>query len=287
MGPLDNLVGMQYRIDHLENLRADAMDLVVHPPLAVVGEVEDFTWGPGVEITLDEGGSIQALTRDMGGIISAANEITALEARMELYAGAPREAMGIRSPGEKTMFEVQQLSNAAGRIFQEKIINFEVELEEPSLNSMLEVSVRNLDTNDIIKVMDDDIGVEVFKTITKDDITASGILRPVGARHFAQQSQDIQTLLGFVNSPLAEFIKPHISGKAVYKMVEGLSNMESFKLFSDFAQVYEQTELANVTNDMQEQFQADATAPPLGGSTAALAAPPTAPTAPPTQPEGV
>lgn len=31
MGPLDNLVGMQYRIDHLENLKADAMDLAVHP----------------------------------------------------------------------------------------------------------------------------------------------------------------------------------------------------------------------------------------------------------------
>ena len=29
MGPLDNLVGAQYRIDHLENLKADAMDLMV------------------------------------------------------------------------------------------------------------------------------------------------------------------------------------------------------------------------------------------------------------------
>lgn len=29
MGPLDNIVGMQYRIDHLENLKADAMDLAV------------------------------------------------------------------------------------------------------------------------------------------------------------------------------------------------------------------------------------------------------------------
>jgi hypothetical protein len=27
MGPLDNLVGLQYRLDHLENLKADAMDL--------------------------------------------------------------------------------------------------------------------------------------------------------------------------------------------------------------------------------------------------------------------
>jgi hypothetical protein len=27
MGPLDNLVGLQYRIDHLENAKADALDL--------------------------------------------------------------------------------------------------------------------------------------------------------------------------------------------------------------------------------------------------------------------
>ena len=46
MGPLDNLVGMQYRIDHLENLKADAMDLVVHPPLAIIGEVEGAVWAP-------------------------------------------------------------------------------------------------------------------------------------------------------------------------------------------------------------------------------------------------
>src|SRR5690606_3851777 len=30
-GPLDNLLGMQYRIDHLENLKADVFDLIAHP----------------------------------------------------------------------------------------------------------------------------------------------------------------------------------------------------------------------------------------------------------------
>ncbi len=33
MGPLENLVGIQYRIDHLENSKADAYDLAIHPPL--------------------------------------------------------------------------------------------------------------------------------------------------------------------------------------------------------------------------------------------------------------
>src|SRR6185503_20996216 len=46
MGPLDNLVGMQYRIDHLENLKADLFDLTAFPPLKVTGYVEDFEWRP-------------------------------------------------------------------------------------------------------------------------------------------------------------------------------------------------------------------------------------------------
>ncbi len=269
MGPLDNLVGMQYRLDHLENLKADAMDLVVHPPLAVIGEVEEFSWGPGVEIAIDEGGSIQALTRDISSILAANSEITNLENKMELFAGAPREAMGMRTPGEKTAFEVGQLSNAASRIFQEKTTNFEIELLEPSLNSMLESSARNMDEKDVIRVLDDDLGAKLFTTITKEDITASGVLRPIGARHFGQQANDIQTLLGFVNSPLNQFLAPHIDGKAVYKMVEDISNMASYKIFKDFAQVYEQKELASVTNAAQEQFQTEVTGPTLGSSSLA------------------
>jgi len=50
MGPLDNLVGLQYRLDHLENLKDDAMDLLVHPPLKIIGEVEEFVWSPSAEI---------------------------------------------------------------------------------------------------------------------------------------------------------------------------------------------------------------------------------------------
>ncbi|MDT1790626.1 hypothetical protein QLF87_23425, partial [Salmonella enterica subsp. enterica serovar Oslo] len=98
MGPLDNLVGLQYRLDHLENLKADAMDLIIHPPLKIIGEVEEFVWGPGIEIHIDEGGSdVQELGTGMGNIFGAAQEMQLIEDRMELYSGAPREAMGIRT----------------------------------------------------------------------------------------------------------------------------------------------------------------------------------------------
>jgi hypothetical protein len=58
MGPLDNLVGLQYRIDHLENLKADALDLTIHPPLKIVGDVEPFTWGPEEVIHIPEDGDV-------------------------------------------------------------------------------------------------------------------------------------------------------------------------------------------------------------------------------------
>lgn len=45
MGPLDNLVGMQYRIDHLENAKADAWDFTTNPVVAVKGNVEQFSGG--------------------------------------------------------------------------------------------------------------------------------------------------------------------------------------------------------------------------------------------------
>lgn len=122
MGPLDNLVGMQYRIDHLENLVADAMDLVVHPPLMIIGEVEEFIWGPGVEIHLDENGKVEEISKNMSAIITAKSTIQDLMDQMELFAGAPREAMGVRSPGEKTALEVDRLFAAASRIFQENYL---------------------------------------------------------------------------------------------------------------------------------------------------------------------
>jgi hypothetical protein len=161
MGPLDNLVGLQYRVDHLENLKADAMDLTIHPPMTIKGDVEPFEWGPQATIHIPEDGEVAMLPPNPAAF-QVNNEIAALLSIMEEMAGAPKEAMGIRSPGEKTAFEVQQLQNAAGRIFQHKINKFEIEFIEPILNTMLEMARRNLDIAEISMVMDDDLGVADF-----------------------------------------------------------------------------------------------------------------------------
>lgn len=261
MGPLDNLVGMQYRIDHLENLKADAFDLCVWPPVKIKGEVEEFVWGPGAEIHVDENGDVDELAKNLGAIITADSQIKELEDKMELYAGAPREAMGIRTPGEKTAFEVNQLMTAAGRIFQEKVTNFEITLFEPLLNGMFEQAVMNFDESDVIRVLDRDLNVTQFKTITKDDINAKGILRPIGARHFSQKSQDLQNLLGIANSNLYADIKPHMSGKELSRFVEDVLNITAYNIFRPNIAVIEASETQQLANQASEDLMAQAAGP--------------------------
>lgn len=257
MGPLDNLVGMQYRIDHLENLKADAMDLAVLPPLVIKGEVEEFQYRPGAEIHIDEAGDVKELGHNVQWVIAADTAIDRLEQRMEMYAGAPREAMGIRTAGEKTAFEVQQLQNASGRIFQEKITTFEIELIEKSLNAMLETAKRNLDTEDVVRVMDDDLGVERFIKITKEDITASGKIRPIGARHFAAQAQLLQGISGIFNSNMANVVSPHLSGKNLAKLLEEVLGLSRYSLFSPNAAIFEQQETMRLSKQATEDLAAE------------------------------
>lgn len=257
MGPLDNLVGMQYRIDHLENIKADAMDLAVLPPLAISGNVEEFVWAPGEQVLIGEGGAINELGKNLNGAIGAQNEIALYEQKMEEMAGAPKQAMGIRTPGEKTAFEVQTLEMAASRIFQNKITKFEIEVVEPALNRMLELARRNMEGSDLVRVMDDDVGVANFLTLSKTDITASGKIRAVGARHFAAQAVMMQNLMGIMGSPLGQDpqVKVHFSGKGLAKMIEEMLGLERFMLYQDNVRVSEQMETAGLADQAQEDLE--------------------------------
>lgn len=255
MGPLDNLVGLQYRLDHLENLKADAMDLIIHPPLKIIGEVEEFVWGPGIEIHIDEGGSdVQELGTSMSNIFGANQEMQLIEDRMELYAGAPREAMGVRTPGEKTAFEVAELSTAAARIFQEKINHFEIEMLEKLLNRMLETAQRNMVMTDVVRVMDNDIGAEVFRTLSSEDIMANGLLRPVGARHFAKKAQDLQNLSQVFNTSVGQLIQPHTSAIELTRFIDDSLSLNGYEIFKPNVAIEEQQATQSAANMAAEDL---------------------------------
>lgn len=257
MGPLDNLVGMQYRIDHLENAKADAYDLAIHPPLLISGDVDEFNWGPGQQVYARNGGTIVEMGKSLNAVIQANTEIAILEQKMEEMAGAPKQAMGIRTPGEKTAYEVQTLEMAASRIFQNKIQHFEIELIEPALNKLLEVSRRKLDTFDVVRVMDTESGVVEFIKITKEDITASGKLRAIGARHFAINATIIQNLTALHNSGLTQdpLIQNHISPKQMVKVVESLLGVERFRIVKPYARIFEAAEAQQVAGVAGQQTE--------------------------------
>jgi hypothetical protein len=243
MGPLDNLVGMQYRMDHLENLRGDVFDQIAFPPVYQRGVVEDWEWGPGEKIFGDEESDVRVLSPDATAL-NADFQIPVLQEQMEEFAGAPRQAMGVRTPGEKTAFEVQSLENAAGRIFQNKVSHFEEVFLEPLLNQMLEAGRRNLRETDIIRSMDSDLGVAEFMSITQEDIQAKGTLVPQGARHFARSAQLVQNLNTFVGS--AAYADPgvqvHVSGLTIAKTFQELIGLEKFDLVQPNVRVTEQME---------------------------------------------
>lgn len=255
MGPLDNLVGLQYRINHLENAKADAFDQMIAPDLIYKGDVQEYPGDNGSIIyEVNENGDVGYLAPDTT-VLNADFQIQALEDKMELYAGAPREAMGIRTPGEKTRFEVQALQNAASRTFQNKMNHFEVNMLEKLVNAEIEVARRNLHNSDVIKVIDDEEGIQDFLTVTKDDILANGKFVPVGARHFAKQAQMAQDLMQFQQMMMADpLLAQHFSPKKLGQLWEEILGFQKFNLFEPYARLGEEAEMARLQRSVQDQL---------------------------------
>jgi hypothetical protein len=244
---------MQYRLDHLENLRADVMDQIAHPVVYQRGYVEEWDWGPGERIFGDVDSDVQVLRPDATAL-NADFQMDRLMRDMEELAGAPREAMGIRTPGEKTAFEIQALENAAGRIFQQKIQKFEEHLVEPLLNQMLESARRNINGVEVVQVLEEDFGLQKFLSITPEIINAKGRLYPIGARHFSKQAQLIQNIFGFANSALYQdpAVQTHISGQKLAKLVEENLGLREFELVQDNIRIAEQRQSQALASQAQE-----------------------------------
>ena len=264
MGPLDNLIGMQYRIDHIENLKADVWDLATYPVTKVKGMVENFTWQPGEIIHMDNESDVD-LVQPAVQILQSDSEIMFYMNLMEEIAGAPKEAMGFRTPGEKTRYEVQSLENAASRVFQTKIKQFEEQIVERLLNAMLELARRNLTGTTTIKVFDDEMKAATFKTLTVEDINGIGRIKPIAARHFAEQAQLIQNLTSLSQSQLWPVVAPHFSSVKLAKMLEKNFHMEQEEIVLPYVQLSEQAEGQRMAQALQEQvLQSTQTASGMG-----------------------
>lgn len=261
MSPLANLVGMQYRLDHIENLKADLFDLTAFPPVKIKGLVQDFEWGPMEKIHTDSDGDVELMTPELNTTMIDL-QIQRYETLMEEMAGSPKEAMGFRTPGEKTAYEVQRLENAASRIFQNKVSQFEETVLEPLLNSMLVYAKQHL-TPTTIRIIDSVYNSVDFSTIQASDLSANGRLKPIGARVFAEKAERIQNINNFAQSGLYQDpeIKIHFSSVKIAKMVEQDLDLEEYELVTPFVRLAEQAEAQNSQNAHQEQVMSNQAAP--------------------------
>jgi hypothetical protein len=256
MGPLDNLIGMQYRMDHVENMKADIWDLVTYPVQKVKGFVEDYVWQPGEKIFVSEEGDVELVQPEVQ-IMQSNSEIQTLATTMEEMAGAPREAMGIRSPGEKTKYEVQRLENASSRLFQNKIFQFS-EFLDMLLNAELELARRNMTGVNSIRVFNDEFQTTTFENLTVDDITGIGRIKAIGARHFAEQAELVQNLTALTGSGLWQTVSPHFSGIKLAQILESTFDLKDYGVVTPYIQLAEQADAQRYIQAMQEQLHQEA-----------------------------
>lgn len=262
MSPLANLVGMQYKIDHLENLKADVLDLIAYPMVKIKGDVRPFEFGPLEHVYIGDDSDV-SFEMPPYQVLQLEQEIAYYMNLMEELSGTPREAMGIRSPGEKTAYEVQKLDNASSRIFNNKILQFENNPVESTLNAMLEMGRRNMTGAQDVYVFDNDFDVQLFQSLTAADITGAGKIKPVAAKHFAEMAETVQNLTSFANSPIGQdpAVNVHMSGMGLAKLFEDLLGIKQYGIVSPFVRLGEQAEGMKLSNAYQEQIHMEGQQP--------------------------
>jgi len=262
MGPLENLVGMQYRLDHIENAKADAVDEYIHPKVKIRGYVEDFGNGPGERIFMGDDGDVTFERPDLG-FLQYDQEMSIYMGLMEEMAGAPKDLAGIRTPGNKTLTESNQLHENSQRVLLNKSSYFEENLLEKLLNSMLDIAVRRMAPRQEIAIPNEELGTVEFMEITPDDLSGNGLIRPIGARRFQTQERLLQNLTAFSGSPLGQdpAVSVHISGLRIAQLMEELLGVERWNLVRPNVRVAEQAETQRQAQAASEEVEVEGTIP--------------------------
>ena len=255
--PLENLLGMQARIDFLENKRSDCYDATVNPIRVIKGNVDmPDALGPGDEIRMDVDCDVHYLAPDTS-ILTADTLIDRYEIKMEEFVGSPKEVLGLRSPGEKTMFEVNQLMTAATRIFQRQIRKFEQEIFEPMINAIFQQYIQEKAGQTIqIKTWDSVDNVYRFEEISVDAINNMGKIKVIGSTTYQDRTQIAQALqmLGqnplFMDEVVRNNFSPTVLGQ-VFSFVTGLDRFPD--LFKKDERLYEITDQQKLVEELSQQ----------------------------------
>lgn len=231
IGPLHRIVGLQYKLDKLENQRADKFDQLINPTTVEIGDVTFYgvRGEPGGHYKVEEGGDVRELT-ESAVVLQADTQIQFTLALMDDLSGNPKESIGQRTPGEKTRFEVQLLDSGQNKMFRNKVKKFEDEMLSPILQEFLAIGRRNISQTDLIKLYDDEMNTVVFQQITRDDLNISGRLRAAGATIFAERANALQNLTNLANTNVMNLTQQHWSRIKMAKTVEELSGLKQYEM---------------------------------------------------------
>lgn len=262
-GPLDKVVGINYMINHRENGKNDAIDKFIYPDRAYVGDVEEIY----DEVTghtkyiLPEGGSVQDIRPD-STVLTFDNQIVMHRDLARQSARLPQQLMGFKVAGEQTATEYQGLIDGAFRGFINKTSQFEEDVLQPTVAAEIKTALDNFTS--IIKILEEDEeGILLTQSITKEDLEANGKLVPMGSRRFARQLQQIQGLNQLANTNLGQLVGQHLNTFQLAKVVEELYGFEKFGFVKKFADIDEQ--LARSKKEMlaEQEMVAESSQPTM------------------------
>lgn len=265
-GPLDNIVGMQYRIDHLENLKADVFDVIAQPVIFVKGDdVMEPAGGyqPGATYYGGVDSDVRMLVPDSTAL-NANNEIAIYHRMMEEMAGAPPETRGIRTPGEKTAFEVSKLDQNATMMFVDKARIFERMLET-MLKETFELMLINFDIEDYTDIFGDDSDAEALEILSRQSALSRGEFVAMGARHWTRRNRETIEMQNFMNGPLKDpKVRAHVDGSKLAAFWERKLNLEDEGIVEDYAGIKEDVRLQAIAQEEAAKLQEEAESGPIG-----------------------
>lgn len=260
MGPLENLLGMQYRIDFLENLRAEIFDALANPIMVEHGDVQlPPELKPGAIIHTEGDGSVNYLSPPTI-VLEADSQIDKYERKMEQYVGITQDTMGVRTPGEKTAFEYNGLVTSGVRNIEQQVRHFEKELFQPLVNLLLKVFVLHKGSEKVsVKDFDEDAKTVIYKDIILDEMLLTGKLKAVGSLTYAEKSRIATTLAdlnrgGFFQD---EAIRNHFSPKQLAKTLAYSSGLETFGVYKENARIFEMVDQQRAESTSKDQIDSE------------------------------
>jgi hypothetical protein len=256
-GALDNLVGLQFRIDHLENLKADVFDQIAHPIIKIKGnDVIEPAGGfrPGAAYYTGLDGDVDILKPDATAL-NANTELAHYHKMMEDFAGAPPETRGIRTPGEKTAFEVNKLDQAATMMFVDKARNFE-RMIETMLKETFDLMLKNYDGGDYVEIFDDIKGESELKLLSVADVNALGTFTAEGARFWTRRNRESLEMQQFMAGPMQDpKIRSHVDGWALATYFNRKLMLDNEDIFIQYGGVKEDVQLRAIAAAEQKKLE--------------------------------